>query len=339
MKLRRTAPLLVLIGVAASIALGTWPVHVAFAATLSIDTFQPHTVQVLPVKNGGGLAAGPEENLPHDLTIGLARRLAERSNRRIQISEAANFAVEGELSRSPDKGPYLWIVRLFCQKEPQQRRLAAQWVGTARSTLSLSFYRGTARIDTDGLVGEMAERIRRTVVSYQPEPGGRCFREIETLSTDAQDAVTAELQPGGGTAAAKPSVYVTGRMPGKAWCIVQSDGKPRMPSSLGVTVKPGIGVKIPYPADAQELWILIRADGNAQTPHKSARQKDPNAPQGDEFVGVIELLPGYGDTETAVVKLLDEMRNGTASSWYLKRVPVRGRQAVFQPLWQTQERG
>lgn len=131
-------------------------------------------LRVAAFRDGGGLIPPSKGEKP--LTIRLSQALEERlmqaGKGRFRVigvgqkGQEPRFTLEGELSHTEsentDEGPYLCVARLF--REGKRRQVVAQWAGYARTYRDISSnIRHDARVDADGLIGELTKRIAGTV--------------------------------------------------------------------------------------------------------------------------------------------------------------------------------
>lgn len=233
-------------------------------------------------------------------------------------SSGPKWVFTGEIARLPARGNYVWMARLS-REEGESKEIARQWVGSANSHRSLSFYRGAAHIDIDGLVGEMAQRVAHVLLEYEANPGLRCLHEMQAVSTEVtgQSAQKGMIQTESSPGKVPPRLVVKGQKAGKFWLIAVEGGKTALSAEPGYDLKPNQPTSIPY-APSAENWVLLRINRPAVKLHRDAR-----GAQGDELVSIIEMGPGYGEADAALLNLLDRMYREGSSLWYLKRVPAQ----------------
>lgn len=276
----------------------------------------------IEMRDGGGLSAGERDTLPRDLRTGMGVRLQERG---IDLDGSAGmeWQLTGEISRMPDYGPYVWTLALS-QKRAQRQELVCRWVGTAASPRALTFYRGTTVIDWGGLVGEMARRVAAGIKGYETDPVQRLGREFRQLASDITTGdpragrLRVETQLPSANPSAASGCRVTAMEPGRLWVIALAGGRSKLLSEDGIGLKAKGATQLALPADVTETWLLYRLDRIAGQP-----RLDLHTLQGDELVSVLEMRPGFGEVDTGVLNLLDQMRKGNGGAWLLKRVAIR----------------
>ena len=273
------------------------------------------------IKDGEGLSAADKTSLSKDLAAGLTKRLQERlKEHHTELSGSGpKWVFTGEIARLPAMGNYVWMARLN-REDGQSREIARQWVGTANSRRSLSFYRGTAHIDIDGLVGEMAQRVACAMLQYEANPGLRCLREMQAVSTEVTDQNSQRvlLQTTFAPSGSQPSqLIVKGQKAGKFWLIAVGNGEVALRAEPGYELKPGRQTSVPC-TPGSENWVLLRVSRPVVK-----LQRDARGAQGDELVSILEMGPGYGDADTALLNLIDRMYREGSTLWYLKKVPMQ----------------